>query len=176
MLFRSQADFAGADTIRDCAPYTAVFIDQTNGYPTQWHWNFGDGAASTEQNPSHTFNTLQSSITFSISDDYGCTDTTVKKLVLICEAAFSLADAFTPNSDGINDTLKIMGKGIKEVLDFRIYNRWGQVVFETNDVNQGWDGKFKGEYQPGETYTYYIRVADFQNQEIEKKGQVVLLR
>lgn len=66
-----------------------------------------------------------------------------------------IPNTFTPNGDGMNDTFGVAGEAIK---DFRmeIYNRWGQLIFETSDANQRWDGKFKGDQVPEGAYVYKV--------------------
>lgn len=92
--------------------------------------------------------------------------------------AFSagLPDTFTPNGDGINDIIYVKGWGIAEILEFKIYNRWGEVVFETNDLSQGWNGKYKGQDQEIDTYVYILRVKGFADEEISTKGLINLTR
>jgi gliding motility-associated-like protein len=69
-----------------------------------------------------------------------------------------MPDAFTPNGDLRNDVYKIIERGGGVILgEFRIYNRYGQVVFSTRDIHQGWDGTFKGKNQNGDTYYYILQ-------------------
>jgi gliding motility-associated-like protein len=86
-----------------------------------------------------------------------------------------IPNAFTPNGDGINDKVFVRGFGISK-LTWRIYNRWGELVFETNDRTQGWDGTFKGARQPKEVYHYTLSVQYSDNTRHEKKGDITLLR
>lgn len=87
-----------------------------------------------------------------------------------------LPQAFTPNGDGINDEVYVKGWGLKELVVLRIFNRFGQVVFETTDINQGWDGTFKGKPQPLETYTYVVQVLTHEDKVLSKTGSIRLLR
>lgn len=84
--------------------------------------------------------------------------------------------AFTPNGDGTNDVFKLLHSGlIKEIVEFKIYNRWGQVVYEATN-NTGWDGTQKGKPAPSDVYIYRMIVKTFDDVEHEKKGDVTLLR
>jgi gliding motility-associated-like protein len=83
---------------------------------------------------------------------------------------------FTPNGDGKNDILNIVTVGLKELRYFRIFNRWGQLMFETNNVEKGWNGFFKNKEQPIETYVWAVEGVDFLNTTIRKKGTVILIR
>lgn len=84
--------------------------------------------------------------------------------------------AFSPNNDGSNDILFVRGWGIQELLEFKVYNRWGQILFESNDMLHGWDGTYNGEQQPLETYTYTAKGISFMGEEIVIKGYVTLIR
>ena len=69
-----------------------------------------------------------------------------------------LPTAFTPNDDGNNDIFRVRGVGISDVEIFRVYNRWGEKLFETTNINEGWDGTYKGEKVEQGTYMYYVQV------------------
>ena len=83
--------------------------------------------------------------------------------------------AFSPNGDEYNNELKILGSGFAEI-DFKIFNRYGQLVFETTDPHDGWDGKYRGSDQPAEVYMYYVRVVFVDQAVIERSGNITLLR
>lgn len=87
-----------------------------------------------------------------------------------------IPNAFTPNGDGVNDFLRTIPVGIKEFKLLRIYNRWGQIVFETNDSNRGWDGKLQGIDQAAGSYIVIASGIDYKGKPVEKKLSVVLLR
>jgi gliding motility-associated-like protein len=84
--------------------------------------------------------------------------------------------AFTPDNDGLNDLLRLVAPGIKEFKFFRIYNRWGQLVFETRTIQRGWDGKFKNLLQPAGVYIWILEAIDYQGNKLQKKGTVTLIR
>ncbi len=87
-----------------------------------------------------------------------------------------LPTAFSPNGDGNNDIIFLKGWGIKTLLTFQIYNRWGELVFETTDLTMGWDGTYKGQPQVMDTYIYIAKALGYNDQVIEKKGNITLLR
>ena len=114
-----------------------------------------------------------------IADTFGCfTDTSYFDVFIREVYSIDVPKAFTPNGDGNNDIVYVRGWGIKELLEFKIYNRWGQLVFESHDLSVGWDGYFKGKLQNNETYIYTV-IAEFYD-DIEpvrsKKGNLSLLR
>ncbi len=88
-----------------------------------------------------------------------------------------LPTGFSPNGDGVNDVFRIVRSlNIKELKWFRVFNRWGQLVFETNRVEAGWDGQFKGEPQPLSTYVWTLRAITKDGEEINESGNVTLVR
>jgi gliding motility-associated-like protein len=89
----------------------------------------------------------------------------------------SLPKAFTPNGDNLNDKLKIQfGAGLKSFNILKIFNRFGKLVFQTTNINEGWDGKFNGIDQDMDAYTYFIDYITYKDEHITKTGSVILLR
>ncbi|MXV17879.1 gliding motility-associated C-terminal domain-containing protein, partial [Hufsiella ginkgonis] len=86
-----------------------------------------------------------------------------------------IPNTFTPNSDGKNDILYVYGSSISS-MKFRIYNQWGQLIFQTTSQPQGWDGTHKGELQPSGVYVYYADISFSTGKTITQKGTISLLR
>ncbi len=84
--------------------------------------------------------------------------------------------AFTPNGDYLNDVLTPIPVGISKYDYFRVYNRWGQLVFSTTEVKKGWDGKISGKDQGSDTFVWYVRGTDYTGKVIFKKGSTTLIR
>ncbi len=84
--------------------------------------------------------------------------------------------AFTPNGDATNPTFKPIALGIRSLELFKVYNRWGEMVFSTTTIGVGWDGKYKGRGQETATYVWYAEATDYLGKKIKKKGTVVLIR
>jgi len=104
----------------------------------------------------------------------GCQDSATI-VVNIGNCYLFIPNSFSPNGDGVNDVLFVRASGIKNIL-LRIYNRWGEKVFETNDITQGWDGTYKGkELSPG-VFVYYIKGVFEETTSIYQKGNVTLIR
>jgi gliding motility-associated-like protein len=116
-----------------------------------------------------------------IKDVNGCEGTDSLTLV-VCPATLFVPSAFSPNSDGTNDAFKARYSDTDVLNNYKmiIYNRWGQLLFETNDINLGWDGKFKGESCPAGVYTYVIKfdkpVGKTFAQKNPLRGMVTLVR
>jgi gliding motility-associated-like protein len=86
-----------------------------------------------------------------------------------------IPNGFSPNGDGKNDVLYVRGNGITD-LYFVIYDRWGEKMFETHDINEGWDGTYKGKKMDTAVFAYYASGLCPNGEKFEKKGNVTLLR
>jgi gliding motility-associated-like protein len=84
--------------------------------------------------------------------------------------------AFTPNGDRLNDFLVPITAGISELEFFRVYNRWGELVFSTTEVGKGWDGRISGREQGSDTFVWYVKGRDYTGKVIFKKGNSTLIR
>jgi gliding motility-associated-like protein len=82
---------------------------------------------------------------------------------------------FTPNSDGLNDIFKVFGQFTAEV-EFKIFNRWGELLFITNDLDKGWDGTYKSNLQPEGTYVFRATLIDQAGRTSDRSGTILLLR
>lgn len=122
----------------------------------------------------------QNDITYRVrvSNNVGCFDEdTIRVHVYFIEPGFHVPNAFTPNGDGRNDRFRPIAIGMKSVDLFRVYNRWGQLVYSNPDLkNAGWDGTFIGKAQDPGTYVWYAEGTDYKNIRVRKKGSVVLIR
>lgn len=154
-----------------------IFTTQNPNYIYQWEF---DESLSDLTIPDPLAYPLETTTyTLSITNDDNCTNTIQLLLVVVprvCdEPNLFLPNAFTPNGDGENDVLRLMGNGIDE-MHLVIYNRWGQKVFESFDQSIGWDGTFKGEKLPPDAYGFYLRALCFNQEEYYKQGNITLLR
>ena len=98
-------------------------------------------------------------------------------IIVSNDVVLAVPKAFTPNNDGLNDVLKLeYGAGLKTFNYFKLFNRWGKLVFETSSVNGTWDGKFNGREQDMDAYTYLLDYVTFKDEHVTKTGSVILLR
>jgi len=112
-----------------------------------------------------------------VSNSIGCFDTdTIKVRFFNVKPDLYVPTAFSPNGDGTNDILKPLALGLKSVDAFKVYNRWGQLLFSTREIGKGWDGTFGGAAQSAGTYVWYAQGTDYKNKKLEKKGTAVLIR
>jgi gliding motility-associated-like protein len=93
-----------------------------------------------------------------------------------CNIGILMPNVFTPNGDGINDEIKPVLLGIDKFVCFKVYNRWGNLVFETRDREKGWDGEFRGAGQGTETFQYLVEGYDRNGKLVRKTGMITLLR
>jgi gliding motility-associated-like protein len=145
-----------------------------------YNWDFGDGATlmtiRRDTIVKHQFgNTGSYNTCLEATNEYGCKDTICKNISVIINPLLDVVSAFTPNKDGVNDRAVVIGYGVDKML-FRIYNRWGELVFESNDVSIGWDGIYKGREQPMDAYGYTLDATLVSGQKVKKSGSITLVR
>jgi len=147
---------------------------------TSYLWDFGDGS---------TLNTIQIDTLVTHQyiatgnykacliayNDVGCTDTSCNAVPAIIVPLVDVPNAFTPNGDGVNDEVHVRGFGVAK-MNWRIFNRWGAMVFQSTSVAQGWNGYYKGVLQPQEVYTYVLDITFSDGTAYRKKGDITLLR
>jgi gliding motility-associated-like protein len=107
-------------------------------------------------------------------NEYGCADT-AEVTIKINDGLF-VPNVFSPNGDGQNDLFKIENFGYQKVEEFRVYNRWGKLVYETIDGTQGWDGNYNGKHADAGTYYYQIKIRLTDNEAKIFKGDLTLVR
>src|SRR5206468_1227689 len=111
-----------------------------------------------------------------VTNDQGCEDRDTIHIKVFDNVDVFVPSAFTPNGDRKNDVLHLIAPGFKQLLYFRIYNRWGQVLFETGDLNAGWNGTFQNKALASDVYVWIAAGIDINNRKHEKKGTVLLIR
>ncbi|MEO6406567.1 MAG: PKD domain-containing protein [Ferruginibacter sp.] len=112
-----------------------------------------------------------------VSDANGCTGTdTIRVKLYKVDPNLYVPTAFSPGNDELNDVFRPIALGIKSLESFRVYNRWGQLVFATTEIGKGWDGKFGGQPQATGTFVWYAEATDYLGKKIAQKGTVVLIR
>jgi gliding motility-associated-like protein len=171
-----------------CVGYCVDLIDLSNVSPitlapiTNWDWNISTTTNSTLQHPSNICFDMPGnfSISLTVTDSNGIVSSVYTKNITInkCEE-LKIPNVFTPNSDGMNDVFNIAGSDVVD-LKMHIYNRWGELLFETNQINEGWDGRTSnGINVPEGTYFYLLNIELVRNDATAQekyKGTVILLR
>jgi gliding motility-associated-like protein len=116
-----------------------------------------------------------------VTDQYGCIrKDSIEVTIQNCDVCdLNVPNAFTPNNDGLNDVFKVLPKCKYVALQtykLRIYNRWGQLMFSSNDINDGWNGTYNKQLQKQGVYVYYLQYSFKQSPPVTKKGTITLLR
>ena len=156
-----------------------TFSNLSSADAIRFKWVFGDGDSliTTSRAPvSHQYNatgTFNACLT--AYNAAGCESTICRPVTAIIVPLVDVPNAFTPQSGDINSVVLVRGFGIAR-MQFIIWNRWGQKVFETNDRFRGWDGKVKGVLQPMDVYAYTLSVEFFDGVKTTKKGDITLIR
>lgn len=155
-----------------------IFTNLSTG-GVRYKWLFGDGDSTiktTMDTVLHQYNatgTYQAClVTF---NQFNCTDTICKPVDARILPLLDVPNAFTPGKFGKNSIVRVEGFGIAR-MNWRIYNRWGQLVFESGSQRMGWDGTFKGQLQPMDVYAYTLDVEFSDKTKTRKTGDITLIR
>jgi gliding motility-associated-like protein len=153
-----------------------VDFTQSSTHTVFWRWNFGDGNTAFMPDPVHSYqDTGRFEVCLEVISVHGCMNDICKDVYIKPVFTFYMPNAFTPDGDGLNDIFKPEGTFVKDI-QWMIFNRWGEMIFESKDLNKGWDGFFKGREAQNDVYTWVATVRTFDNQIIRKEGMVKLLR
>jgi len=170
------------EQIGTCIPFEessniTIINNSVNGQTGTW--DFGDGQTSSFSPGVDVVHSYAQAGNFNLTLEIwtadSCTATSTQQICILPEEPVFIPDIFSPNEDGKNDTLYVRGKLISR-LEFRIYSRWGEVVFEANDVSQGWDGNVRGVPAPSGSYYYTITATVGSATRVEEVGEIVLIR
>lgn len=165
-----------------CRPYdSAFFSNGSTGNLISWKWNFGNGQIIDSSEAPRQYYSIPIDedsylVTLSIADSAGCTDTAYRQLRAVSNCYIAVPSAFSPNGDGLNDYLHPLNAYKAINLLFRVYNRKGLLLFETNNWLNKWDGTYKGAPQDPGTYVWILQYDNELNKRILLKGTAVLLR
>ncbi len=100
----------------------------------------------------------------------------VQACIVVGESKVFVPEAFTPDRNNTNDHLRPYFKNVTELKYFRVFNRWGQMVFQTNSIGEGWNGNLKGQPQPSETYSWMLEYIDHNGKAARLSGTSILVR
>jgi gliding motility-associated-like protein len=163
------------------------FYDGSYGDADNWSWSFGDNEFSNDQNPLHYYRTSGSyDITLIVTSAHGCSDTLTHSIEVAEDGKLVFPNAFTPNLEGpnggaysendhSNDVFHPYHENVAE-FHMEIYSRWGVLLFETDDVNTGWDGYYKGQLLSRDVYVWKATGKYVSGSEFLKTGNVLLVK
>jgi gliding motility-associated-like protein len=153
-----------------------LYADGGTGYV----WSPSIGLSNTNiSNPIATIMSSGGSVRYKVDiyNEAGCSDSAfVSVKVFATLPTVFVPNAFTPNRNGRNDFLKPIAVGMKHIEYFRVYNRWGQMVFSAGDNRQGWDGTLSGKLQSPGIYVWAVKAIDYTGKPYTHKGTAVLIR
>jgi len=157
----------GADTCLEGRD--SIQLIATTGYDT-YRWNTGNSLDNTL--------TIKQSGYYQVTVNNQCgVKTSDIHVEAICDAPIYIPNAFTPNADGLNEVFRIPSTLLYKLNSFQIYNRWGELIFNTTDINKGWNGNYNGLPQPIGIYNYIINMRSFKTgKTVQKTGSVQLIR
>ncbi|NCX94841.1 MAG: hypothetical protein EBX41_00275 [Chitinophagia bacterium] len=143
-----------------------------------YYWTPNDGTLNNAHINNPIASPLADSTIYTVYgyDADGCLDSAYVKVLVIHSDNPIVPSAFSPNGDGLNDIFRIGNLRYGRLLEFRVYNRWGEEVFSTSDKNQGWDGTYKNEPQDIGVYDYFLVIEQSDGKSIRIKGNVTLVR
>ena len=143
-------------------------------------WSFGNGQFSNSESPSHNFNQIGNYfVQLTVNDNFGCSDSYIREVVAVEDYFIWTPSAFTPNGDGKNDLyIPRFHNVIEETFQFFIYDKWGKLVFETTDMNNGWNGirQDNGKIADNSSYSFIAKFITYRNELQEKTGSFILLK
>ena len=163
------------------------FTDQSTGTISSHEWIFGDGGTSDAQNPSHQFLEVGTfEVELYVEDAYGCSDMASGTITINPVYDVTVPNAFTPNANGgggggwipgdlSNDVFYPFARFVDE-FRMRIFNRWGELIFESTDIRQGWDGYYRGQLSPQDVYVVQTWVQFVDGKEVVKLTDLTLFR
>ncbi len=158
------------------------FIADFVGGDKVWAWDFGDGNTSSEKNPVHEYE-LDGTYTVTLqvnevgAGEFACPASDTLQVVVTSIPDLFVPNTFTPNGDGANDEWRVFGRNLSnDGYVARIFNSYGNVVFETTDLDEAWDGTFEGEPAKMGAYYYTVIVFDAIGQKLEREGTLNLIR
>jgi len=165
-----------------CPEDTVVFKNTSAGGIDFWQWTFGNGNTSNEQNPPAQVYPLTGTetlytVSLTAGNNNGCQASAIQTLKVLSACIIAVPSAFTPNNDGLNDYLYPLNALKAENLDFKVFNRWGQLIFHSANWQQKWDGKVGGVMQGTGVYIWMLNFTHKDTkQKYSLKGTTTLIR
>lgn len=156
------------------------FEDKSSSDVLYRDWYLGDGNSESysRQFEYHYEQPGWYPVVLEVENEYGCTDSTSKRIQIKPEATYYVPNAFTPNGDGDNDYFYVAGEGIDFDFRLRVFSRWGEVVFDGQGLSSRWNGRLPdGTPAPQGTYAYRVTYTDYVNRkDMDRSGSVTLIR
>lgn len=181
------AAFTASTYSTDMDAPTITFTNTSAGSINAYDWSFGDGGTSNTDDPTYTYNDIgEFDVVLVVTDVNGCTDEATSTIEILPIYDIVIPNAFTPNPNGggggtfdpndlSNDVFYPFVRYVKE-FNMRVWNRWGELIFESTDPNVGWDGYYRGQLSPQDVYVYKCSIRFVDDREAERTGDITLFR
>lgn len=189
------AYFAVSDVAVSIFDPSITFDDQSSGNTINlWHFGEGDSISGPYNGPidnqqnlntygsydlvTHQFSQVGTyPVTLIVSNIYGCKDTMIREVVVTEEFSIYVPNTITPDGDDINDIFKVYATGlVEDGYKLQIFDRWGLLLYETNDFTGGWDGRYKGKLVQQDAYIWKVHALNENGEEFDLIGHVNVLR
>jgi gliding motility-associated-like protein len=182
LIVPPSASFSTISKPEDMIDPEVEFLNESTAAET-YQWHFGDGSVSSQRHGTHVYDAPGNYLVMLIAYNdpiYGCADTTFRYIFVEPLFTFYVPNSFTPDGDGINDEFKPMGENFDyETYNLKIYDRWGSIIWQTDNPERGWNGKHQTSLEPlkNGVYIYVFTLKKFNNFEPKViKGSFSLYR
>lgn len=177
------SEYPKPDALFEADPYVTdvvnpeiSFTDRSSQNVMEWYYDFGDGNFSQNQHPSNSYTEVgEYLVTQYVTTQYGCKDTISGTVKVEPIFTFYIPNTFTPNADDVNEEFYGDGEGFTDYAMY-IYDRWGELIFESHEKDYHWDGSYHGKQVEQGVYVYYFYVVDWKNDDHVYRGHVTLMR
>jgi len=182
----SMSGFVHIDVVKPDANFAITSSTLFNGIPitfqnlttngVNYQWLFGDGSQSSLVHPNHIYSESGTyHITLVAEDANGCLDSVMKPISIEDEFYIYVPNTFIPDNDRVNEVFSGSFLGVSSVY-MEVYNRWGELIFESDEINFKWNGTYRGEMVPIGTYTWKLTYARGSKREFTKYGHISVIR
>lgn len=153
------------------------FIPEVSGDVNSYKWDFGNGQLSTKQTELITYEKAgYYTVALEVANKTGCVTKVSKEILIVPPFDAYVPTSFTPNGDGKNDYFGMDGVEFISSYKMQIFNRWGQEIFVSNDLNHRWDGRSDDVAMPTDMYSYAIKIIDAEGRPYALNGTIHLIR
>lgn len=172
-----KADFVATPSVTSIFDAEILFTDKSTPDVVFWEYDYGDGLGTPLASSYHTYRKYGTYyVTQKVRNSFSCRDSVTKEVIILPEFRFWIPNTFTPNNDNLNDLFMPSIIGVDE-YNFEIYDRWGELVFQTDDTDRGWNGKLGNKKCKQDVYVWRITFRNVVSKKREQHfGHVLLLR
>lgn len=151
-------------------------IDNRSEKARNYQWSFGDGFESQQANPRHIYQEVgKYPVTLVAEGKYGCTDSLKKLVEVKATPHLYIPTAFSPDGDGLNDQFSVEATNVKD-FEIKIYNRWGERVYQASKTGFQWDGTYKGEQVQVGTYMFVATARSIDGEFLKQSGKLNVVK